>query len=215
VWETGTSQSITWTSTGSSSDVKLELYENDVLVMEIVASTPNDGEYSWTIPSGLADSTLYQVLISDVANLATDDFSDYFEIFTVPDTITVTIPDGLTAWETGTTHSITWTSTGGITNVKIELYKGDVFDREIVASTPNDGSYDWTIPIDLDDDIDYKIKISDVSNPATYDESPNFALTRIPLPPGIPGYDVYLIIGVVCMLSIILVKRRFKKSIKF
>ena len=150
-----------------------------------------------------------------MANLATDDFSDYFEIFTVPDTITVTIPDGLTAWETGTTHSITWTSTGGITNVKIELYKGDVFDREIVASTPNDGSYDWTIPIDLDDDIDYKIKISDVSNPATYDESPNFALTRIPLPPGIPGYDVYLIIGVVCMLSIILVKRRFKKSIKF
>jgi len=80
IWETGTSQSITWTSTGTISDVKIELYENDAFVMEIVASTPNDGDYSWTIFSGLVNASQYQILISDVSNPATNNFSDYFWI---------------------------------------------------------------------------------------------------------------------------------------
>ncbi len=215
VWETGTSHAITWTSTGSLTDVKLELYKDDVFVIEIIASTTNDGSYSWALPTTLGDSTQYQIKITDAANPATDDFSDYFEIFTSPvvsDTITVTNPDSLTAWETGTTHSITWTPTGSITNVKIELYKDGVFEREIVASTANDGSYNWTIPTDLEDGIDYQIRISDVSNPTTYDDSSNFALTSLPISttPGIPGYNLYFLIGIICVASGILVKKRKK-----
>ena len=220
VWETDTSQYINWTSTGSIINVKIELYKNGIFVIEIITSRPNNGYYLWTIPTSLTDSPQYQIKIADVANPATDDFSNYFAIFTplVIDTITVTNPDSLTVWETGTTHSITWTSTGNINSVRIELYKGGIFGSEIVVSTINDGSYDWTIPTDLGDGIDYYIRISDVSNLFTYDESPYFALTSIPLDderPEIPGYNVYLIIGTVCMVSIILLKRRFKKSIKF
>ena len=211
-WETDTSQIIYWNSTGSISNVKIELYKDSVFELEIAANTTNDGEHFWAIPLGLTDSTQYQILISDVSNPATDDFSDYFEIFTplVIDTLTVINPDSLTDWETGTTHAITWTSTGSITNVKIELYKGGVFDSEIVASTPNDGSYTWTIPTDLEDGIDYQIRISDVSNPTTYDDSPNFAITSIATPPGIPGYNLYLLIGIICVASVILVKNRKK-----
>ena len=211
-WETDTSQYIYWTSTGTIPDVKIELYENDVFVLEIVANTVNNGEHFWTIPSSLADSTLYQIKITDAANPATDDLSDYFEIFNPPviDSLTVTYPDSLTAWEMGTSHAITWFSTGSITNVKIELYKDDVFELEIIASTSNDGSYTWTIPTDLEDGIDYQIRISDVSNPTTYDDSPNFAITSIPIPPGIPGYNLYLLIGIICVASGILVKNRKK-----
>ena len=211
IWETGTSQSITWTSTGSISDVKIELYENGVFVMEIVASTPNDGEYSWLLPISLVDSTQYQIKISDVTNPATDDFSDNFEIFTtIIDSLTVTNPDSTSIWETDTSQSITWTSTGSISDVKIELYKDGVFVMEIVASTTDDGTYIWAIPIDLEDDLDYQIKISDVWNPATYDESSNFVITSIDIPDGIPSYNLYIVVGIMCVFSVILLKKRFK-----
>ena len=214
-WETDTSHTITWTSIGTISNVKIELYENDVFVMEIVASTPNDGEFSWTIPSSLIDSTSYQIKITNAVNPATDDVSDYFEIFTSHNTLTVINPDSLTVWETGTSHTITWTSTGSIVIVKIELYENDLFVMEVAVSTPNGGSYDWAIPVDLGNSIDYQIRISDVSNPATYDESNYFAITSIPIlpePPGIPGYNLYLIIATISILSIFLTKRRMKKA---
>jgi len=206
-WEMGTSQSITWTSTGTISDVKIELYKGGVFEMEIIASTTNDGTYNWDIPTDLEDGSDYQIKISDVANPATDDFSDNFEILTsIIDSLTVTKPDSTSTWETGTTQSITWTSTGTISDVKIELYKGGAFEMVIIASTTNDGTYNWAIPTDLEDGSDYQIKISDVSNPATYDESSNFVITSFE----IPGYNLYIVIGIMCVVSVILLKKRFK-----
>jgi len=169
------------------------------------------GEFSWLIPTTLVDSTQYQIKISDVANPATDDFSEDFEIFTsIIDSLTVTNPDSLTAWETGTSQDITWTSTGSIADVKIELYKDGVFEMEIIASTSNDGTYNWDIPTDLEDGIDYQIKISDVSDPATYGESSNFAMTSEDIPDEIPSYNLYIVIGIMCVVSVILLKKRFK-----
>jgi len=213
-WETGTTQSITWTSTGSISDVRIELYKGGVLERVIVASTPNDGSFDWTIPTDLVDGTDYQIRISDASNPATYDDSDSFEISTsvVIDSITVTNPSSTTIWEIGSTHSITWTSTGTITDVKIELYKGGVFEMDIVASTANDGSFEWTIPTDLTDGIDYQIRISDVLNPETYGDSPNFAITSVDIPGdgAIPGYNLYILIGVISIVSVILLKNRKK-----
>ena len=79
-WGVNTSQTINWVSTGSISNVKLELYKDGVFELEIVASTSNDGEYYWTIPSGLEDSINYQIKIIDVSNSSIYDYSDYFEI---------------------------------------------------------------------------------------------------------------------------------------
>ncbi|MFX1312552.1 MAG: DUF4350 domain-containing protein, partial [Promethearchaeota archaeon] len=210
-WETGTSESITWSSTGSISDVKIELYKDGELLVEIVTSTTNDGSYTWDIPTDLEDGNDYQIKISDVSNPDVYDFSEDFEIYT-PDSITVTHPGGLIAWEMGTSQNITWSSTGSISDVKIELYKDGVFVLEIVASTTNDGSYTWDIPTDLEDGIDYQIKISDVVNPDTYDESSNFALTSEDIPGDgeIPSYNLYILIGLICAVSVILIKKRFK-----
>ncbi len=124
--------------------------------------------------------------------------------------LTITTPDSTSSWETGSSQSITWASIGSISDVKIELYKGGVFEREIIASTTNDGTYNWDIPTDLEDGIDYQIKISDVSNPATYDESSNFAITSVDIPPAIPSYNLYIVIGIMCVVSVILFKKRFK-----
>ena len=211
-WETSTSEDIIWTSTGTISDVKIELYKEGVFVMEIVASTSNDGSYTWAIPSGLENSTQYQIKISDVSNSATYDFSEYFEIYTlIIDSLTITTPDSASTWETGTSEDIIWTSTGIISNVKIEFYKEDVFVMEIVASTLNNGSYTWAIPSGLEDSTQYQIKISDVSNPATYNFSDNFEIKKPSKgPSGIPGYDLYFLISIICIISVIVFKNRFK-----
>ncbi|MBK5102529.1 MAG: hypothetical protein JJE15_16350, partial [Desulfobacteraceae bacterium] len=167
-WETGTTHDITWTSTGSIADVKIELFKDDAFELEIISSTPNDGDYSWAILFGLDDSTQYQIKVTDVSNALTFNVSDYFELY-IPDSITVTSPNSLSSWETGTTHAITWTSTGSIADVKIELFKDDVFELEIISSTPNDGEFSWIIPSGLDNSTQYQIKVTDGSNSSIYD----------------------------------------------
>jgi len=79
-----------------------------------------------------------------------------------------------------------------------------------VCLKSNDGTYNWDIPTDLEDGIDYQIRISDVLNPATYDESPNFVMTSADIPDEIPSYNLYIVIGIMCVVSGILFKKRFK-----
>jgi uncharacterized delta-60 repeat protein len=68
-------------------------------------------------------------------------------VYTIPDTLTVTAPDGGEEWEVGTQQSITWDSTGSVGNVKIEysINNGGSWDQ-INDDTENDGVYAWTIP---------------------------------------------------------------------
>jgi 5-hydroxyisourate hydrolase-like protein (transthyretin family) len=93
-------------------------------------------------------------------------------------TLTVTTPNGGQKWIRGTTHTITWSSTGSPgANVKIELLKGGVVNRVITSSTANDGSYSWTISSTQTLGTDYKIRITSTSNTAITDSSnSNFAV---------------------------------------
>jgi YVTN family beta-propeller protein len=64
-----------------------------------------------------------------------------------PPSIKVTSPNGGETWEVGSQHAITWTSGGSVGNVKI-LYStnnGGAW-TEIISSTANNGSYNWTVP---------------------------------------------------------------------
>jgi len=61
--------------------------------------------------------------------------------------ITVTSPNGGESWTAGSTHNITWTSTGSVGNVKIEysVNNGSSWNT-ITSSTDNDGIYSWKLP---------------------------------------------------------------------
>ena len=67
-------------------------------------------------------------------------------------TLRVTSPNGGEVWQAGSTHPITWTSSGSIANVKIEYsttspWDGQLVDpKTVVASVPNTGSYQWVVP---------------------------------------------------------------------
>ena len=210
-WVKNSSYYIHWISGGTILNVKIELYNNDLFEMEISPSTADDGTYNWTIPYSLADSDQYQIKITDTSDPAVFDFSDYFEITTA--TITITTPSSSTSWYRGSSQNIYWTSTGTISTVKIELYNNNLYVSEINPNTANDGEYYWTVPSSIAESDQYQIKITDTSNSAIFDFSDYFEI-KIPSsggPGGIPGYNFYLILAVLGILSIALAKRRIRR----
>jgi len=61
--------------------------------------------------------------------------------------IMVTSPNGGEVWDPATSHNITWISTGIPGNVKIEYsIDNGLSYSTVAASTPNTGTYNWTVP---------------------------------------------------------------------
>ena len=61
--------------------------------------------------------------------------------------ISVTSPNGGENWNSGSSHNITWTSTGTIANVNIDYSANNGGDwTPVVTGTANDGSFAWTVP---------------------------------------------------------------------
>ncbi|MDW8241385.1 MAG: M36 family metallopeptidase, partial [Acidobacteriota bacterium] len=148
-WQIGTTQTVTWTTTGSIANVHIELSHTGAAgpYTMLASNTPNDGSQSITVP-GPATTNAF-IRVSDAANPATQDTSN--AAFTIsatppPASITVTAPNGGETWQIGTTQTISWTTTGSIANVKIELSRdGGSTYSTLFTSTPNDGSESWTV----------------------------------------------------------------------
>ena len=98
----------------------------------------------------------------------------------VPTAITVTYPNGGEAWPTRGVLPITWDDTVP-GNVGIDLYAGGALTRPITTSTPSDGVVFWGIPADLAPRADYQVRITELANPAVFDES-DAAFTIAPVP---------------------------------
>jgi Arylsulfotransferase (ASST)/Ser-Thr-rich glycosyl-phosphatidyl-inositol-anchored membrane family/Divergent InlB B-repeat domain len=96
---------------------------------------------------------------------------------TVPPLLQLTYPAGGEVWQRFQVVTIRWV--GNISeNVALDIYKGGVSNRTFVASTPDTGSYTWTVgqfqafPVGSD----YTMKIRSTTNPALYNFSPPFSL---------------------------------------
>ncbi|MCU0288180.1 MAG: hypothetical protein MUF15_17515 [Acidobacteria bacterium] len=94
-------------------------------------------------------------------DVSLSDVSDaVFSIVSAP-YITVSFPNGGEKLNAGSTHPITWTSSGIGSNVKIDYSSdGGTTWAPIVASTSNDGNYDWIVPDNVSDNC--LIRISDI-----------------------------------------------------
>ncbi|NQV19309.1 MAG: hypothetical protein HQ534_12305, partial [Armatimonadetes bacterium] len=105
-------------------------------------------------------------------------------------TIIVSSPNGGEQWEQGSTHDINWISINFTDNVKIELEQVYERTREIlVASTENDGSWEWNIPIDQLISDWYVIIISDAIDGDPMDQSDDPFSIIEPIP--ITSYTIY------------------------
>jgi len=220
VWDGGGTYEITWTSAGGvGPNVKIEydyLFYAVSTAVEIVASTPNDGSYNWTIPAGITPRTTYLVRVSDAGDDTVFDDSPLFEIRAVSRTILVTAPATGSVWTTGQTITITWTTSGPVgPNVKIEydyLIYLSVTAIEIVASTPNDGSYNWTIPAGIPARPNYFVRVSDASDDSVFDESGWVEIRSPPIDPMIILLLVVIVVVVVVIVIGLAVRAGKKKK---
>ena len=173
----GSSHNITWSSTGTIANVNIEYsIDSGSNWISIATGTGNDGTYSWTVPN--APSATCLVRVSDIDDDPLDTSNAVFTIAAyVAPSITVTAPAGGSLWERGKTYAITWLQQGAQNaNVKILLYKGTAtLVKTIIATTPNDGSYDWLVPTTLAAGSTYFIKVKTVDN-LLYDDSDKFSI---------------------------------------
>ena len=166
---------IQWNSYCFTGNVKIDYSTNGGSTwVPVVATTPNDGNYDWTVPT--TPSTECRVRVSDAADGDPYDISN--ANFVINDaTIAIISPNGAENWCAGYLVHITWGSSCVMGNVKIELStnSGSTWDTTLAESTPNDGDHSVYVP---DTPSEYcRIKISDLDgDPYDISES-DFTIT--------------------------------------
>lgn len=82
-WYRGQTKTITWTSKGSpGANVKIELYKAGVKNAVISSKTPNDGSYSWYVPTYQPTGADYKIKITSYEDPTYYDWSNnYFKIY--------------------------------------------------------------------------------------------------------------------------------------
>jgi len=102
--------------------------------------------------------------------------------FTTKKTINITSPTSTSAWTKGNTYMITWSSTGAISAVKLEV-QSFLQNYTISAGITNNGSCPWYIPANFSTGPNFKIKITDTADAAVHAYSDYFeinTMTSIP-----------------------------------
>jgi hypothetical protein len=182
VWETGTTQTITWTTNLTTGYVSIQLRNATAttIVHSIAASVPvTQGSYSWLIPTSIPTSSAYIIRITLVSNTTpvTTVFDESDGVFTITQgtvitpSITVVSPNGGEHWQTGSTYPITWNYTNLTGNVRIELLSplANPLPTVIAAEVPvENGVFHWTIPSTVMPGSFYQIAITWVSMLTVY-----------------------------------------------
>ncbi|MGD2091709.1 MAG: fibronectin type III domain-containing protein [Candidatus Aminicenantes bacterium] len=124
-------------------------------------NTTADKMISSMIVSGLTPATTYYFVVQTRTELHdnnqnTVDSQNSIEVSTTTlpplPSITIISPNGGESWEAGSTHAITWTSTGTIGNVIIEYSTSNGTLWSIIEpAAANTGIYNWTIPDNVPD----------------------------------------------------------------
>ncbi len=145
----GSSSNITWTATGTVSNVKLEYSSNNGSTWStIIASTSNTGSYSWTVADAITSSALVKITDVDSGHPASS--AQSAAVFTIQSNMAITAPASATNWAVAEAHNITWTNTGTVGQIR--LYYATSKDNYIAwteitsGATTNSNTYSWTVP---------------------------------------------------------------------
>ncbi len=176
-WQVASSQDITWTSSGTSGGVRVQ-YSTDSgsSWSDVIASIPDTGAYSWTIPDTPSDSCL--VRVADTNESLADTSDAIFTISPIP-FITVATPNGGENWQVASSQDIIWTSSGTSGGVRVQ-YSTDSGSSwsDVIASIPDTGAYPWTIPDTPSDSC--LVRIADTNGSLADTSDAIFTISPIP-----------------------------------
>ncbi|MCP5103412.1 MAG: hypothetical protein GY950_08535, partial [bacterium] len=153
---------ITWYGSNSRAEVLIEYSVDDGQTWtDIAGAAPNDGNYNWTVPD--TPSETCWISISENGSQAVDISDAAFSIVPpLSEDIIVTSPNGGETLAADSMHEITWTQNGEFTNVTIALSTDNgITWQEIVQTTLNDGSFDWTVPDTPSDECLVRVAAAD------------------------------------------------------
>ncbi len=153
-WDLGSTHNVTWTSSGVAGNVGIKLFQNGTSLGYIAQNIPvGSGSFSWTIgniigvgPISAGANYQIQVKQSGVAGDMSDGNFTISPAASPAASITVTSPNGGENWNLGSTHNVTWTSSGVAGNVGIKLFQNGSSLGYIAQNVPvGSGSFSWTI----------------------------------------------------------------------
>jgi hypothetical protein len=173
-WPLGSSQDITWSSSGVSGNVNLLLSrDGGANWTSLFAGTPNDGSQSWTV-NGAATAQA-RIKVVSVANSAIFDISPANFNLLAP-SLRLSSPLGGEKWSLGSSYDITWDSALVNGNVNILLSRdGGSSWATLFGGTPNDGVQNWTVSGIAT--AKARVKVVSVTTPTLFDASDsNFSI---------------------------------------
>jgi len=165
---------LTWAPQGLVGSFDLQA-ATDAGFTNLVLNTNRLGSGSYALQNALPN-TQYFWRVRAVNQGGTSDWASA-SFTTVPPVLHLIYPAGGEVWQRFQVVTIRWV--GNISeNVALDIYKGGVSNRNFVASTPDTGSYTWTVGqfAAFTPGSDYTMKIRSTTNPALYDFSPPFSL---------------------------------------
>ncbi len=163
-------QNVTWNIIGTSQKFNMEYTTNNgTSWTRILTNYPSTlGSFAWSVPNTPSTNCKWKVI--DYNNNAIVDQSD--ATFTIGAALPVLLaPNGGQTWYAGTTQNITWISMfmpSPTVKLEVTTDNGTTWTT-ITNSTPNTGSYAWTLP--NTPSTTCKVRISDTSNSTINDVS--------------------------------------------
>ena len=176
VWKVGSSQEITWETSGTVPQLRLEYSTDGGKTFTFISAVPNTGVYAWTIPDKSTHSLI--VRVTDLADSKISDTSD-LRAEIVPK-LTLLTPNGGEVLSGGDSYEITWNCQGTLATVKLYYSLDDfITPIEIATSTPNDGSFMWEIPEIKSTNVKVRVKDGRPLFFDVYDDSDNPFTIRV------------------------------------
>ncbi len=162
-WVQGDLREVLWADPASAaSTMRIDLLHSGELCATLAGGTDNDSSFHWTVAQCGSDTSDYRVRIVNTETEGSDWSDATFSIYTDP---TVTYPNGGETLADGEAHTITWrhaTGSGG-ENVCIWLTRAGATCDVVVATTANNGEYEWTFAQCGGESSNYKILIQNLT----------------------------------------------------
>jgi len=158
-WGMGSAYTIKWHGF-SSANVKIELLKGWALNRVITNWTANDKAFKWWVPANLMPGTNYRIRVRGTGGSTQQDVSDHNFTIALAPLVKYPSASGMSVGIGDTLH-ITWQGFQ-TTDVRIYLERWNSFDTMVSLGTPNDGSFNWTIPPGTTTGNGFKIKIRDI-----------------------------------------------------